>query len=139
MENIGEIERLETKTVYSVTLKQGEWCGLKPGMRVLDAGCGSGKVTAILAELIQPGGEILGIDSSKNRIAFARKQYGNIPGVSFEAHNLLDPPRDIGQFDVIWIRFVLEYFLAESFDIVRNLSECLKPGGVLCLLDLDHN
>ncbi len=40
---------------------------------------------------------------------------------------------------LIWVRFVLEYFLAESQAIVENISHALKPGGVLCLLDLDYN
>ena len=33
----------------------------------------------------------------------------------------------------------MEYNRIEGPQIVRNLGECLKPGGYLCLLDLDHN
>ena len=44
-----------------------------------------------------------------------------------------------GPFDLIWVRFVLEYNLTGSPDIVKNLTDCLKPGGYLCLLDLDNN
>jgi hypothetical protein len=33
----------------------------------------------------------------------------------------------------------LEYYRSQAFDIVRNVSRILKPGGILCLIDLDYN
>jgi SAM-dependent methyltransferase len=107
-------------------------------MRVLDAGCGTGKATGILFEMVQPGGNALGIDFSEKRISYAREKYGRL-GLDFQLHDLTGPLENIGEFDFIWVRFLLEYFLKESEDIVRQLSECLAPGGRLCLLDLDHN
>jgi SAM-dependent methyltransferase len=46
---------------------------------------------------------------------------------------------DLGKFDFVWIRFVLEYYRTNSFDIVKNISSILKPGGILCMIDLDYN
>ncbi|MEN6446650.1 MAG: methyltransferase type 11, partial [Syntrophaceae bacterium] len=46
---------------------------------------------------------------------------------------------DLGQFDFIWVRFVLEYHLEGAADIIRNLAKSLKPDGCLSLLDLDYN
>jgi SAM-dependent methyltransferase len=139
MENVEETIRLEIKTDPEAVRKQAYWCGLKPGQRVLDAGCGPGKVTSILNEMIQPGGMILGVDYSEKRISHAKEHYGLEPGIDFQFHDLRDPMEGIGQFDIVWARFFLEYFRMESLDIVRNLTACLKPGGCLCLLDLDHN
>jgi len=139
MENIEEIIRLEVKTDPEVVRKQALWSGMKPGLRVLDAGCGSGKVTSILHEIIQPAGSIVGVDFSEERIHYAREHYGQKPGIDFHIHDLRTSLLDIGMFDLIWVRFFLEYFRAESFDIVKNLTGCLKPGGHLCLIDLDHN
>jgi len=139
MENLEEAVRLEIKTDPESVRKQAQWCGLTPGLRVLDAGCGPGKVTSILHELIQPGGKILGVDYSEERIHYARENYGNGSDVDFQIHDLREPLEDLGQFDLIWARFVLEYNRVESPDIVRNLTDCLKPEGYLCLLDLDHN
>jgi SAM-dependent methyltransferase len=51
----------------------------------------------------------------------------------------LMPLDDLGKFDLIWVRFVLEYNRLKSFDIVKNISGILKPGGILCLIDLDCN
>ena len=139
MESMEEARRLEVKTDPQAVLKQAKWCGLKPGQRVLDAGCGSGLVTSILFTLIQPSGQILGLDYSRERIQYAKKKYGSNPNIDFQQHDLINPLDGFEKFDVIWVRFLLEYYLKESRNIVENLSRCLKPGGYLCLLDLDHN
>ncbi len=139
MENTEETFRLEIKTDPEAVGHQACWCGVKPGLRVLDVGCGSGKTTAILHEMAQPGGSAVGIDFSEDRIAYAKKHYGQLSGIDFHVCDFKEPLNDIGQFDLIWVRFVLEYFLAESKAIVENISRVLKPGGVLCLLDLDYN
>jgi ubiquinone/menaquinone biosynthesis C-methylase UbiE len=139
MENNEEAIRLEMKTDAETVRKQAEWCGIKPGMRVLDVGCGPGITTSILHEMIQPGGSIIGIDSSEDRIEYAKKYYGEKDGIAFYHCDLRNPPDDIGEFDALWVRFVLEYFRAEGSDIVKHLKELVKKGGYLCLLDLDYN
>jgi ubiquinone/menaquinone biosynthesis C-methylase UbiE len=139
MESDAETLRLETKTQQDEVLIQAQWCGIKPGMRVLDVGCGPGKTTAILHDLIQPEGSIVGIDYSKKRIHHAREQYGNKAGIDFEICNFRKELDHIGKFDLIWVRFILEYYLAEGADIVGHLKKVLNPGGVLCLIDLDYN
>jgi ubiquinone/menaquinone biosynthesis C-methylase UbiE len=139
MESEDEITRLELKTDVEEVRKQAMWCGVKPGLRILDLGCGTGKTTEILFDLIQPGGSITGVDSSEERINYAREHHGGKAGIEFCVCDLQNPPQDLGQFDIIWVRFVLEYFRAESLDIVKTLKQNLKPGGYLCLLDLDHN
>jgi SAM-dependent methyltransferase len=139
MEDAEEILRLETKTDVATVRQQAEWCGLKPGLKVLDAGCGTGLVTSILHEMILPGGQIVGIDNSEERIDFARKKYGIQSSIDFRQLDLREPVHDIGDFDLIWSRFFLEFHRRESPVIVKNLAGCLKTGGSLCLLDLDHN
>jgi ubiquinone/menaquinone biosynthesis C-methylase UbiE len=139
MESKDETFRLEVKTDPEAVRQQAIWCGIKPGLRVLDVGCGPGKTTSILHEMVQPGGSIVGIDFSQERIAHAKKHYGNKAGIDFVVCNLTEPLKSIGQFDLIWVRFVLEYFRAEGKQIVKNLSEILKTEGYLCLLDLDYN
>ncbi len=139
MENLEEAIRLEIKTDPEVIRKQALWCGLKPGYRVLDAGCGPGKITSILHEMIQPRGTILGVDYSEERIRHAKEHYSQKAGVDFQVHDPREPMEDIGLFDLVWVRFFLEYNRTESPEIIRNLTACLKPGGHLCLMDLDHN
>jgi ubiquinone/menaquinone biosynthesis C-methylase UbiE len=139
MENKDEARRLEMKTDADVLREQAQWCGIGPGMRVLDLGCGSGITTDIFHTMVQPGGSVTGVDFSEERLSFARRTYGNKPGLDFVMHDLRHPLDDLGRFDVIWVRFVLEYFREESRQIVANLHKNLNPNGWLCLLDLDYN
>lgn len=139
MENPDETFRLEIKTDPNAIRSQASWCGLKPGMHVLDVACGPGKTTAILHEMIQPEGEILGLDASEKRIRYARDHYGQEKGIHFRVHDLRQPLVGVGNFDLMWVRFILEYFRGECLDIIKKFTFALKPGGSLCLIDLDYN
>jgi len=138
MESEDEGLRLEMKTVDRITEQQAKWAGLKPGMRVADIGCGTGKTTAFLHQMVQPHGEAVGVDQSDERSDYAKETYGHL-GVRFSCKDVFSPLEDLGEFDFIWVRFFLEYHRSKSFDIVRNLHNILKPGGILCLIDLDYN
>jgi SAM-dependent methyltransferase len=139
MDNEEESIRLDIKTDPDAVRKQARWCGIKAGLRVLDAGCGPGTTTAILHSLVAPGGSVVGADYSAERIAYASDHHGGRQGMDFFLHDLRKPIKGRGLFDVIWVRFVLEYNRQESSQIVGNLRDLLKPGGTLCLLDLDFN
>jgi len=138
MEHGDEALRLDIKTDNDVTAKQAGWAGVAPGMRVADVGCGSGKTTSKIGELAQPGGSALGIDIAEQRIAFAREHYAN-EKVRFIHRDATAPMTDLGLFDLVWVRFLLEYHRSNSFDLVRNISDIVQPGGTLCLIDLDYN
>jgi ubiquinone/menaquinone biosynthesis C-methylase UbiE len=139
MENPEEALRLESKTDPEAIRSQARWCGLKPGCRVLDVGCGSGKTASILHDMVQPDGEVLGIDMSEDRIRYAREHFNPKPGLAFHVQDFTKPIADVGGFDFVWMQFVLEYFREEAGDIVKNMAALLKPEGYLCLLDLDYN
>ena len=138
MESDEEIMRLEIKTDIKVVYKQAQWAGIRPGMRVADIGCGPGKTSRALLDLVQPGGEVVGIDIAPQRVEFAREKY-RTPGLRFEHRNAIKPLDDLGGFDFVWVRFLLEYHRNRSFQIVENLTRITKPGGIMCLIDLDHN
>lgn len=138
MESPDESLRLDGKTDVKAVQKQALWAGIKKGFRVADMGCGSGKTTSILHQLVQPGGSAVGVDISADRINFANENYRK-DGINFYKQDVRNSLENLGKFDFIYIRFVLEYYLEESYSIVENLVESLNPGGVLCLIDLDHN
>jgi SAM-dependent methyltransferase len=138
MENDEEAYRLDIKTDTKAVERQARWAGIRPGMRVADIGYGSGKTTGVLYKIVQPGGTVVGVDGSEKRINFAEKHYAS-NGIVFKRKNILDPLGDLGMFDFVWVRFFLEYYRTNSFDIARNISSIVKPGGILCLIDLDHN
>ncbi len=138
MENDAESIRMEVKTRTEVIEKQARWAGILPGMRIADIGCGPGKTTSILHQLVQPEGETVGVDFSQDRIDHAEKRYTR-QGISFYRMNIHDDMTILGKFDLIWVRFILEYHRAKSFEIVRRLADMLRPEGILCLIDLDQN
>jgi len=138
MESEEEAIRLDLKTDSKTVEKQALWAGLKPGMRVADLGCGSGKTSFYLNKLAQPNGETIGVDMSEQRIKYAIEHY-SAEGLKFHRQDIREPLDNLGMFDFIWVRFVLEYYRLESFDILKNIFSILKPGGILCLIDLDYN
>jgi SAM-dependent methyltransferase len=138
MESEEEALRLDLKTDGRVVEEQASWAGLQSGMRVVDLGCGSGKTSFHLNLLAQPGGQTLGVDIARQRIAFACENY-RADGLEFKVRDIRDPIADLGRLDFMWIRFVLEYYRLGSFEILRNVTNVLEPGGIICLIDLDCN
>ena len=138
MEDDQEAVRLDVKTDPAAVEKQALWAGIKPGMRVADLGCGAGKTTFHLNRLVQPEGRAVGLDIADQRIEYAKTHYSD-ESIEYVVADIRDSLEDFGQFDFIWVRFVLEYYLNGSFDIVKNITKNLKPGGIICLIDLDHN
>jgi ubiquinone/menaquinone biosynthesis C-methylase UbiE len=138
MESADEARRLEMKTDASVVEAFATRAGLRPGMRVVDIACGSGLTTSILGGIVGETGSALGIDSSPERIDRARTLFGK-DRTSFILRDIQQPLSDLGSFDFAWVRFALEYYREESFDIAHNVSSLLAEDGILCLVDLDHN
>ncbi len=138
MQGDQETRRLEIKTDKEAVRSQALWAGVQPGMRVADLGCGPGVTTRILHDLVQPGGRVVGVDVVEDRIAYARAHYPG-EGIDYVCADIRDSLDHLGRFDRVWLRFVLEYHGSKSFDIVRRARKILRPGGKLCLIDLDHN
>lgn len=139
MDNEEEAIRLALKTKPEDVVTQAFHCGIHEGARVLDVGCGSGKTTEVLHALVGPTGEVVGVDASEHRLNYARKHFGGKEGISFVRADFTQPMDDLGTFDFVWVRFILEYFYREAPAIVANLTRNLKPDGRMCLLDLDNN
>lgn len=138
MEHAEEHVRLEMKTDFRTLEKQALWAGLQDGMRVADIGCGSGKTSSFLQHLVGPDGEVVGLDASVERIAYAREKYCG-KGIRFLHQQLNRPLNGLGPFDFIWVRFFLEYNRSQAAAIIAALSQLLAPSGILCLIDLDNN
>jgi len=138
MESEDESMRLELKTNPRDIQKQARWAKIKPGMRIGDFGCGPGKTSYYLNRLVQPKGSVMGVDISQKRIEYAKKNY-QTSGVEFVIGDIRKPLDRFGTFDFIWVRFVLEHYCSTSLEIVNNICSVLKPGGTICLIDLDYN
>ncbi len=105
---------------------------LRGDERMLDIGCGDGKITAHIAGLV-PQGSILGIDRSEDMIRFARETYPpeKHPNLTFDAGDAshLD---FFGEFDVIFSNSALHWVLDQA-PVLAGMKRSLKPGGKIYL------
>ncbi len=138
MENSDEGLRLEAKTDPEVVKRQAGWAGIRPGMRVLDIGCGNGVTTNALAELVGKNGHVTGVDFSEDRLALACERCPP-DRTDFFCHDIRKPFVNARGYDAVWVRFLLEYFKKDQMEIVGNCASALRKGGIACLADLDNN
>jgi SAM-dependent methyltransferase len=99
--------------------------------RCLDAGCGGGDVTTLLAERV-PDGHVTGVDIDPVKIALAAAA---APGnVSYRAEDLATTVGRQEQFDMVYARFVLCH-LPSAPHWVQALAQLVAPGGMLVVED----
>jgi len=111
--------------------------GIKPGMRVADLGCGVGMTTALLAELVGPTGEVVGVDLSAAQLAQAQELMpSEFSNVKFVEASATDTGLPYGSFDLVYSRFLLIH-LVEPVAALREMHRLLKPGGILVCEDGD--
>ncbi len=96
--------------------------------RVLDAGCGPGNSTAVLARR-WPGAELTGLDYSAEMLASAREK---MPGVPFVQGDIGGDLSGLGRFDVVYSNAVLQW-LPDSGKAAQDLFRLVKPGGALAV------
>src|SRR4051812_48653879 len=78
--------------------------------RVLDIGCGDGKVTAEIARAAVPRGSVLGIDSAPQMIRFASEHFADVPNLRFRQMDASDIALR-GQFDVVFSNAALHWVI----------------------------
>ncbi len=111
--------------------------GIQPGMRVADLGCGVGTVTTLLAELVGPTGEVVGLDFSGAQIEEARSLVPpGLSNVTFVEASATDTGLPYGTFDLVYCRFLLIH-LTEPNLALREMHKLLKPNGILVCEDGD--
>ena len=107
--------------------------GLQPGGAAIDVACGTGKLSATLAERVGPFGRVVGIDLAPAMVATAGAAYGDLVQLSFQVGNALALPFPDAEFDAATIAFGLRN-LADFEAGFRELARVVRPGGrVVCL------
>jgi ubiquinone/menaquinone biosynthesis C-methylase UbiE len=110
-----------------------ELAGLRPGWRVLDAGCGAGAVLLRAARAVSPGGHVAGVDLSPRMLARAAREAertGLGPCITLSQGDAAEPAFGPASFDAILASLVF-YLLADPAAALARWHELLVPGGTL--------
>ena len=138
--SVHEYERLmlQARLLRPFTEKYFRTAGGSPGMRVLDLGSGMGDVALLAADIVGPGGRVVGLDRDAVALERARErtvEQGCSSWVSFQATNLEDFATT-ELFDAVVGRYILLY-QPDAGATIRQLAQFLKPGGVVVFHELD--
>jgi ubiquinone/menaquinone biosynthesis C-methylase UbiE len=111
---------------------------LKPGMRILDIGCGPGSITLGLARYVAPA-EIVGVDQSEVALAAARERAveQNVGNVRFEQADVYNLPLADEEFDAVYGHQILQH-LADPVAALTEARRVLRSGGYLAVREADY-
>jgi SAM-dependent methyltransferase len=111
--------------------------GMRPGWRVLDAGCGSGAYLPLLAGLVGSCGSLAAIDLAPENVAAVEVRLGHwqpVCAISTRIGSVLSLPYPAAHFDAIWCSNTLQYLsdnnLATAFVEFRRV---LRQGGLVAI------
>jgi demethylmenaquinone methyltransferase/2-methoxy-6-polyprenyl-1,4-benzoquinol methylase len=110
---------------------------LPSGSQGLDAGCGIGLQTLLLAELVGPAGHITGLDLSPELLAHAEdivKKAGFSDRISFQEGDVKKLPFEDDTFDWAWSADCVGYAPVEPLPLIKELARVVKPGGSVAIL-----
>src|ERR687883_1475675 len=110
---------------------------LRPGLDVLDVGCGPGTITVDLAGRVAPG-RVLGLDVSPAPLDEARAlARSRGVAVAFEVGDVYALEAADDSFDVVHAHQVLQH-LTDPVAALREMARVCRPGGLLAVRDVDY-
>jgi SAM-dependent methyltransferase len=109
---------------------------LRPGLCVLDIGCGTAAITAGAAKAVGPHGHVIGIDRDEVLLEIARTEHASIPNLRFE-YGDATTLTSCEEFDIVTAARTLQW-IAEPTLAISKMKQAAKPSGVLVVLDYNH-
>jgi ubiquinone/menaquinone biosynthesis C-methylase UbiE len=114
-----------------------EFLLLPQGSHGLDAGCGIGLQTMLLADAVGPDGHMTGLDISRTFLDYGRaiaQKAGYAQRIDFEEGDIYNLPFADGVFDWIWSVDCAGYQTRKPLSLVKELARVVRPGGIVAIL-----
>ena len=106
---------------------------LRPGLTLLDIGCGPGTITADFAARLAPG-QVLGIDASADVIAAATRDFPEVAFATGDVYQLDDAD---ASWDIVHAHQVLQH-LHDPVAALKAMRRVVRPGGLVAARDSDY-
>jgi len=117
-----------------------ERSGIRPGMKVLDLGCGSGAFTTFVARAVGEQGRVYAVDIQpamlrqlKRKLAKAENQ--DIRNIELTRASAYDLPFEVAAVDLVYAVTVLQE-IPDKGKALREIRRVLRPGGILAITEL---
>ena len=108
------------------------------GDAILDLGCGTGELSAYLAELVGPEGKVVGVDPDKERLLLAQQSFGEVKNLSFVEGSASNFPGIGSQsYDIIFSNHVI-HWIPDKYELFKNMFGSLKRGGKIAIQYIDR-
>ncbi|MFH2125484.1 MAG: class I SAM-dependent methyltransferase [Pseudomonadota bacterium] len=125
-EKYGDTERPKLERL----LTQSE---LEPGQSVLEPGCGTGRLSEVLAQVVGPTGHLVATDISQGMVAACRKRVAGLSWVRVERIAVENLRAPAASFHRVVCHQVFPHF-DDQPAALAHMVELLKPGGVLTVV-----
>lgn len=106
---------------------------IRPGTRILEPGCGTGRLTAILADAVAPGGRVVALDISAAMVRACRNRVEEHPAVDVVHAAIEDYKLEGDSLDLVVCHQVFPHF-DDPRAVCTRLARALKPGGRLLVV-----
>jgi SAM-dependent methyltransferase len=104
-----------------------------PGTKLLEIGCGTGLVSALLAAQVGEDGKVTGVDISEPMLNVSRGNYGNIKNLRFLNADAQVFDFGAASYELIVSRFGMMFF-DDPVSAFKNMIKALIDGGRLCFV-----
>jgi ubiquinone/menaquinone biosynthesis C-methylase UbiE len=109
---------------------------LRPGLTVVDVGCGPGTDLAAMAALVADTGTVIGVDLAEPMVAEARRRTAGLPGVEVRQGDAHALPLDAASVDRVRADRMVQH-VADPAGVFAEFRRVLRPGGLACVAEPD--